>query len=226
MDILGIIPARGGSTGIKLKNLVKLNHKPLLFYTVNAAKKSSYNIRTVVSTDHKKIEKYAVELGVEVIKRPKKLSGSKISVEPTIEHVLDFLRHKENYVPDAIILLQNTCPLRTSKHIDSALRLFLKGNYDSVLSGFKSHYFIWNKKKTTVLPENYNPKKRPNRQEMKNQFVENGAIYITKFSSFKKSKCRISGKIGLYEMSKEASIDIDTKDDLISAKTALKKIKN
>lgn len=214
MEILGIIPARGGSKGIKLKNLVKLNDTPLLFYTVNAVKNSSYNIRTIISTDHKKIENYAFKLGSQVIKRPKRLSGSKISVESTIEHVLKILEQKENYVPDIILLLQNTCPLRTSKHIDSAIKLFLKENFDSVLSGFKSHYFLWTKNNTGISALNYNPKKRPNRQEMKYQFVENGAIYITKFASFKKSKCRISGKIGFYEMSKESSVDIDSIHDL------------
>jgi len=223
MKILGIIPARGGSKGIKLKNLVKLNNKPLLFYTINAAKNSSYNIRTVVSTDNKKIENYSLKFGSQVIKRPTKLSGPKISIEPTIEHVLKTLEQKENYVPDIILLLQNTSPLRTSKHIDSAIKLLLKRNFDSVLSGFKSHYFLWTKKNSLASALNYNPKKRPNRQVMKKQFIENGAIYVTKLLSFKKSKCRISGKIGLYEMSMEQSIDIDSSNDLLIAELFLKK---
>ena len=74
--------------------------------------------------------------------------------------------------------------------------------------------FLWKKQNGTGAPLNYDPKYRPMRQRLNNQFIENGAIYITKFSSFKKSKCRVSGKIGLYEMPKELSIDIDTRDDL------------
>ena len=170
MEIIGIIPARGGSKGIKLKNLVKLKKKPLLFYTVNASKNSSYKIRTIVSTDHEKIKNYALQIGAEVIKRPKKLSGSTTSIESVIEHVLTYLEQKENYVPDLILLLQNTSPLRSAKHIDSAIKLFLKGNYDSVLSGFSSHYFLWTKKNSSFNPLNYDPKKRPNRQELKKQF--------------------------------------------------------
>ena len=77
--------------------------------------------------------------------------------------------------------------------------------------------YAWNIKNTGAVPINYNPQARPNRQDFDNQFIENGAIYITKYSSFKKSKCRISGKIGFFEMPQELSIDIDTKLDLLQA---------
>ena len=222
MDILSIIPARGGSKGIPLKNLKLLNNKPLIDYTVTASLKSKFITRTIVSSDHLKIQKRAQKLGAQVIKRPKHLSSDSSHIEPVIEHCLNYLKLKENYHPDLIILLQNTSPLRTKKHIDDALKIFLNSKYDSMLSGYVSHNFIWRIKNNNAIPLNYNPKKRPNRQEFDNQFIENGAIYITKFLSFQKSKCRISGKIGFYEMSKELSIDIDTKSDLLEAS----KIKN
>ena len=71
MEILSIIPARGGSKGIPLKNIIKINKKPLLYYTINASLKSKLVTRTIVSTDHEKISKIAKSLGAEVIKRPK-----------------------------------------------------------------------------------------------------------------------------------------------------------
>jgi N-acylneuraminate cytidylyltransferase len=74
-----------------------------------------------------------------------------------------------------------------------------------------------------LIPINYNPQKRLTRQHMDKQFIENGAIYITSYKSFAKSKCRISGKIGLYEMPEELSIDIDTKSDLIKAAQIMRK---
>ena len=224
MKIVSIIPARGGSRGIPMKNLILLNKKPLLHYTVNASLNSSLINRTIVSTDDDKIANEARQIGAEVIKRPKKLSTSKITIEPTIKHILDFLKNREKYVPDVIVLLQNTSPLRTTKHIDSALGLFKKYKYDSVLSGFISHYLLWKIQGGIVLPINYNPLKRPNRQQMKNQFIENGAIYITKYLSFKKSNCRISGKIGFYEMAEEISIQIDSEYDLLYAEHMLKKM--
>ena len=217
MDIMAIIPARGGSKSIPLKNLKLLNGKPLIDYSINSSIKSKFITRTIVSSDHPKILKRAEKLGAEILKRPKNLATDSSQLEPVMEHCLNHFKLQENYIPDIIILLQNTSPLRTKKHIDDALNIFLNSKFDSMLSGYISHNFVWKIKNERVIPVNYNPKKRPNRQEFNNQFIENGAIYITKYSSFKKSKCRISGKIGFFEMGKELSIDIDTKSDLLQA---------
>lgn len=220
--IIAIIPARGGSQGIKKKNLARLGKKPLLYYTVFSSLNCSKIDRTIVSTDNAEIEIYAKSLGVEVIKRPQRLANHFAKIEPTISHTLEFLKKKEKYFPDIIILLQNTSPLRTSKHIEESLKMFFENNYDSLLSGYISHQFFWKKNGKVVHPVNYSPLNRPNRQDMKNQFIENGSIYITKATSFSKSKCRISGKIGLYEMPKEQSIDIDTNLDLYLAEKIIK----
>ncbi len=224
MEILSIIPARGGSKGIKLKNLKLLNSKPLLDYSINSSLKSKFITRTIVSTDHSKISKHAKKLGAEVIQRPKRLSTDSSQIEPVIEYCLNYLELKENYRPDLIILLQNTSPLRTKKHIDNAINCFLNSKYDSMLSGYVSHSFIWKIKNDIAIPINYNPKKRPNRQQFNDQFIENGAIYITKYTSFKKSKCRVSGKIGFFEMIKELSVDIDTESDFLKATQIIKNL--
>ncbi len=226
MKILSIIPARGGSKGIKLKNLVKLNNKPLLYYTVTASLNSKLVSRTIVSTDHKKIAKEAKKLGTEVITRPKELSADKTPLEPVIEHVLRYLETNDNYIPDIIVILQNTSPLRNSKHVDDAITMLINQNYDSILSGFSIHTFLWKYKEYgTVEPVSYDPKKRPNRQEMGDLLFENGAIFVTKYKSFKKSRCRISGKIGFYKMPLELSYNIDEKIDLLNAKKFLKTTK-
>jgi CMP-N,N'-diacetyllegionaminic acid synthase len=217
MEIMAIIPARGGSKGIPLKNLKLLNGKPLIDYSINGSLKSKFITRTIVSSDHPKILNRAQKLGAEIIKRPKNLATDSSQLEPVIEHCLNHFKLKENYVPDIIILLQNTSPLRTKKHIDDALSTFLDSKFDSMMSCYSSHYFLWTLKKNILIPKNHDPKNRPNRQQMNNQFIENGAIYITKYNTFKKSHCRISGKIGLYEMPKELSIDIDNKLDLVEA---------
>jgi len=222
MEIMAIIPARGGSKGIPLKNLKLLNGKPLIDYSINSSIKSKFITRTIVSSDHTKILKKAEKLGAEIIKRPKNLATDSSQLEPVIDHCLNYLKRKENYIPDIIILLQNTSPLRTKKHIDAALSIFLDSKFDSMMSCYSSHYFLWNLKKNILIPQNHNPKNRPNRQQMNNQFIENGAIYITKYNAFKKSHCRISGKIGLFEMQQKVSIDIDTKSDLLQANEFLK----
>ncbi len=225
MEILSIIPARGGSKEIPLKNIVKLNDKPLLDYTVSASLRSKLITKTIVSSDSQKILNRAKYLGAEISIRPKKLSTDSAHIEPLISMILKELEIHKNYVPDLIILLQNTSPLRTTKHIDEAIQLFLKKKYDSLLSGFNSHYFLWNKKGIFVQPTNYLHTKRFNRQEMKNQFCENGAIYITKYSLFQKNKSRISGKIGLYEMEEYSSLQVDSKFDLFLIEQIMKKRK-
>lgn len=223
MSIISIIPARGGSKGIPLKNLKILNGKPLLDYSVSASLNSKLINKTIVSTDNQQILLRAEKLGANVVKRPKKLSTDSASIESTILHCLSYLKNNDNYVPDTIVLLQNTSPLRTVKHIDDAIKLFLENRYDSLLSGYHSHHFFWKYKNRQVIPINYNPRNRPNRQQFNNQFIENGAIYITKYETFKKSKCRVSGKIGLYEMSAELSVDIDTRDDFEKATQIMKR---
>jgi len=214
MKVLSIIPARGGSKGIKLKNLVILNRKPLLYYTVTASLNSKIINKTVVSTDNKTIAKTAVKLGAEVIVRPKKLATDTAKLEPVIEHVLKYLKQNQKYNPDIIVILQNTSPLRTTKHIDESLILMKKENYDSILSGFSIHTFLWKQAKNTIIPVDYDPNQRPNRQKMNEQLFENGAIFATKIDSFFKSKSRISGKIGFYTMPLENSYNIDSYDDL------------
>lgn len=226
MEILSIIPARGGSKEIPMKNLVKLNRKPLIYYTIRASLNSKKVSRTIVSTDNKKIEEVAKKIGAEVVIRPKRLANDKAAIEPTIEHVLKILKNKENYVPDILVLLQNTSPLRSAKHIDEAIELLLNKKYHSVLSCNPTHKFLWSSKGNQAHPINYNPNKRQNRQEIKNQFIENGAIYITKISSFNKTKCRISGKIGVYPMPEDLSIEIDTELDLDLINQKMKKIRN
>lgn len=214
LKIISIIPARGGSTEIPLKNLIKLKNIPLLSYSIKSSLDSTMINRTIVSTDHKRIKQLALQNGAEVILRPKKLSGNVIGLEPTIEHVLSYLKRTESYVPDVIVLLQNTSPLRTEMDIDLSIKKFKRGKYDSLLSGYVSHHLLFKEKNRSLSTLNFSLKKWPNRQQMKTQYVGNGAIFITTYSAFQKSKCRISGKIGIYKMSQEQSYEVDSKHDL------------
>ena len=116
-----------------------------MYYTVSACLNSALVSRTIVSTNDKKISSVAKQIGAEVVKRPQNLSTDSSSVEPILEHVLDYLKNKEKYNPDIIILPQNTSPLRNSKHIDESLKLMEKENFDSIISGFSIHTFLWRK---------------------------------------------------------------------------------
>lgn len=218
LKILSIIPARGGSIGIPHKNIVSFDNKPLIYHTIKASSNSNHISRTIVSTDDKIIARISKSLGAEVIKRPSNLATSLSPLEPVIKHVLTSLKTKENYVPDIIVILSVTSPLRTVSHIDNAIQLLLNRNLDSVVSGFMIHTFLWEIQHNNLIkPINYNPLKRPNRQSMNHQFFENGSFFITTNNAFKNSNCRISGKIGYYKMPLELSYNIDTTDDLKDA---------
>ena len=126
MKILAIIPARGGSKGIPLKNIKKLNGDPLIKYTIDVAKKSKRLDRIIVSTDNEKIAILAKKYGVEVpFTRPKIISGSKATQFQVIKHVLDFLKTEE-YFPNIVVLLQPTSPFRTVKVIDDSIKRLIK----------------------------------------------------------------------------------------------------
>tara|TARA_B110000495_G_C23033032_1_gene615876 strand:- start:1208 stop:1660 length:453 start_codon:yes stop_codon:yes gene_type:complete len=144
MQVLGIIPARGGSKGIPLKNLKKLDGKPLVKYTIDAAKKSKLLNRIIISTDNGKTAQVAKNSGIEVpFVRPKRISGSKSTQFQVIKHTLDFFK-KENYFPDIVVLLQPTSPFRTTKIIDDSIRELIKSETTCVVSvtPMKQHPYV------------------------------------------------------------------------------------
>ncbi|MBN1897583.1 MAG: acylneuraminate cytidylyltransferase family protein, partial [Spirochaetes bacterium] len=124
--ILGIIPARSGSKGIKDKNIFPLKGKPLIFYTIKEALRSRFLDRVIVSTDSKKYAAIAKTYKAEVpFLRPKGLAEDFSSPMEAIFHALDFFKKKERYIPDIIVWLQPTAPLRKAFHIDEAIKKLL-----------------------------------------------------------------------------------------------------
>jgi N-acylneuraminate cytidylyltransferase len=228
MSILAIIPARGGSVGLKNKNMYPLNGRPLLFYTLDAAKKAKLIDRIIVSSDSEKILNFSKKNLVEVIKRPKKISGSKSRTHEAIIHCLNFLKKNENYIPDIIIILQPTSPLRNSKHINKAMEIFLKDKKaTSLVSCVKvPHNFhpmsLMKESKGGYLVNFLKGKKFIFRRQDKDLlFARNGAaIYIVKYEYV--NKFLLGGKIINFTMDEDDSIDIDSLADIKIAKKILK----
>ena len=211
--IIAIIPARGGSKGIPRKNIRVLAGKPLIAYSIEAALKSKYIGKTIVSTEDKEIAEKSREYGAEVIERPRELANDTAPTEPVLEHVVEWLKEHEGYTPDIVILLQPTSPFRTSEHIDEALDIFLNNDYDSLLSVCPSHAFIWKVREDGAYPINCDFKSRPRRQDKELEYKENGALYIMKYETLISNHNRLGGKIRLYIMPEESSIEIDTEFD-------------
>jgi CMP-N,N'-diacetyllegionaminic acid synthase len=129
MEVVGLIPARGGSKGIPRKNLAPLAGKPLLAHTTDAALASSELQRTMVSTDSEEIARAAERLGADVLHRPQHLARDDTPMRDVVLHALDALPGCE-----VLVVLQPTSPLRRAEHVDDAVRLLRQTGADSVVS--------------------------------------------------------------------------------------------
>lgn len=219
---VAIILARGGSKEIELKNLILVNKKPLIYWTIKDCLNSKEIDDVWVSSDNKKILNFSKKSGANVINRPLKYAKDASSSESAWLHAIKYLEKKSlNY--NYVIGLQPTSPLRDKKDIDNACKFFLKKNLDSLLSAQKiKDYFVWKKDKKK-LTANYDIFKRSRRQAINEKYLENGSLYIFKKNQFIKKKNRLFGKIGIYIMSKINSFQIDSFEDIKIANKLFKK---
>ncbi len=214
MNILAIIPARGGSKGIPRKNIQPLVGKPLLAYTIEHAHATPAISRVVVSTDDAEIAAVAEQYGAEVIWRPAEISGDDATSESALLHALDHLRDSEGYEPDLVVFLQATSPLRQPDDIQKAIETLQQQGADSLLSVAPSHVFLWRLVNGRAEPVNYDYRQRPRRQERAPEYIENGSIYIFKPWVLREQSNRLGGKIALYVMDPLDSLQVDEPSDL------------
>lgn len=217
---LALIPARGGSKGIKKKNLTLLQGKPLLHYTINAAKNARCIDKIVLSSDCDEILSYGKSQNIEILKRPEKFALDDTTSDKVILHSLRFYKKCTT-----IILLQPTSPLRTALHIDGAFELFKQEKANCVISVCECDNkilkaFISDKKGYLrgICDDNY---PFMSRQNLPKTFMSNGAIYILKTKKFLKNPHFLQKKTKYYLMNETSSIDIDTLEDLKRAETLL-----
>ena len=126
MNIVALIPARGGSKSVPRKNIKILNGKPLIKYSIDAAINSKLINRTIVTTDDKEIAEISLSQGAEVpFMRPAKLSTDEVYDFPVIKHAIDYIINKEQYNFDIIVYLRPTLPIRTASEIDQVLKILI-----------------------------------------------------------------------------------------------------
>ena len=209
--IHAIILARGGSKGIKRKNLFLINKKPLIYWSINSCLKSKMISETWVSSDSEEILLAAEKYGAKTIIRPKKLSLDKSSSESAWEHSIKYIM-KNNKI-DFVIGVQPTSPVRSNNEFDKALKKFFLHKCNSMFSASNFEtFFSWDVKNKKVKPK-YNLNKRPRRQELNKSILENGSFYIFDAKLFLKFKNRLFGRIGFYLMKKYKGFQIDTLED-------------
>lgn len=215
MNIISIIPARGGSKGIPRKNIKLLNGKPLISYSIDASNSCSLIDDTYVSTEDAEISEISKGNNAEVIERPDELAGDDSSSIDVILHVLDYLENRGE-LPDLFVLLQPTSPLRTSEDIEASINSFLESDCDSLVSVCElDHRSLLNfSLEEGFLVQNNNESLfNSRRQDIPTYYSLNGAIYITTPEFIRKNKSFYSDKTIPHVMSKEKSIDIDNSFD-------------
>lgn len=220
-SVTALIPARGGSKGIPGKNVYPLAGKPLVVHTIEQAIQSACITSTVVSTDDDLIAKISRETGVSVIRRPADISGDAATSESALIHAIETIFAQERVLPDLVVFLQCTSPLRRSWDIDGAVKTLLEQGADSLLSVSPSHRFLWTENADGARSLNYDFRNRPRRQDMQPQYIENGSIYVFRPQALLDTGNRLSGKIALYKMDEEAAVDIDSLLDMKLAEMLL-----
>ena len=216
MECLAIIPARSGSKGIPHKNLKTVDGVPLVTRAVRSARAADSITRIVVSTDDKEIAQVAREAGAEIVMRPETLSGDEVPTEPALLHVLEILAAEGGYRPDLTCFIQCTSPLTTSDDLDQGIAALRAQKADCLVTVVPTYDFLWRRMAGGVAQAiNHDANLiRKGRQEMEPQYRETGAFYVLRTEGFIAARNRFFGRIVLFEMSPEKSVDVDGPLDL------------
>jgi len=214
---IAIILARGGSRGLHKKNLIMLLGKPLIGWSISTALESNSISEVYVSSDDDEILDTAKLYGAKPIKRPSKLSDDQASSESGWLHAL--AKIPDGFNSKAFFALQATSPFRLPIDLDDAIQKFNSGRYDTLFSVEAiSDHFIWADNGSSIIPDNFDYSSRGPRQGLTLKYLENGSFYIIDCKGFQRNKRRQFGKIGVYQMPKSRSFQIDCHDDLSIAR--------
>ena len=203
MKIVSVILARGGSKGIKKKNIIEIKNKPLIAFAIEASNNSLVD-ETWVSTDNEEIAYVSGKYGANILNRPKELATDTSKSEDALVHFAN------NVDFDIFVFLQPTSPLLSETYINDGIKMM--DEYDSVFSAYREHWIPrWTLDSKPIDWDIYD---RPRRQDVDESYVENGSFYITTKENLLRSNLRYSGKIGVVEMPLGESFQIDTMEDL------------
>ncbi len=230
MRVLAIIPARGGSKGVKRKNIKLLGEKPLIQYTIESAKQAIKLSKIMVSTDDEEIAEFSRSLEVEVPElRPKHLASDNSPTIDTVIYTLEYYQKEKNEYFDAVCLLQPTYPFRKSNSVDEAIQTFIEKGTDSLISvvtvphEYNPHWvFVENEVghlkiatgESTIITR---------RQALPEAYIRDGSIYITRVPVVLESKSLYGTSTCCYKSDTSTYVNIDTIEDWKKAEGLLRK---
>lgn len=222
--MLVIIPARGGSKGVPNKNIKLLGDKPLIQYTIEAAREVFNDDQILVSTDSPKIKEEVEKIGLNVpFLRPPELSGDKAGTNEVIIHALDFI-NKQGSNPKTIVLLQPTSPFRKSSHIKEAIAMYnhIEDMLVSVKETTSNPYYTLREENDKGYLVKSKEGNFTRRQDCPKVWELNGAIYIINVDSLISKTISEFKKVKKFVMDEYSSHDIDNEFDWLMAELILK----
>ena len=216
-----MIPARGGSKSIHLKNIKEIAGQPLIYWSIDAAVNSKYIEKVYISTDSDEIKNVVLKYNkknkekIVVVDR----SESSATDTATTEDVMLDFTSKVDY--ENMVFIQCTNPLITTEDINACVEIHPK--FDSVLSTVVQKRFYWNLQKDGTIKEiGHDIRKRPRRQDWDGILAENGSIYVISRENLLKGKCRLYGRIGTHIMNDDSYYEIDEPIDWLIIEEILK----
>lgn len=222
MHTVAVIPARGGSKGIPLKNIREVAGRPLISYAIDACIGAHCVDRTIVSTDHDGIAEVARECGAEVpFMRPEELSGDLVTLDPVIYHAVKTLEELDGRTIDIVLTVQPTNPTLRSSTLDNAVDTLIDGDHDSVLVLRETHHLYWRR-----AGDGFEPlfEKRVNRQQLEPLYYETGVVFASRRSIITPEN-RLGKKIGHIVGPDSEALDIDTELDLKLAALVIEELR-
>lgn len=224
MKFLIVIPARGGSKGIPLKNIYPVGGKPLLMYSLEMIKRVEFDGDVAVSTDSEKIKEVAASVpGIEIVDRPQDIAGDKASTESALLHALEVMENRKQCVYDAVVTLQATSPLRTPETVKACLRQYEidRDKYDALLTLTETRTDYWIKDGEAHYRRLY-PDAPRRRQDRDPIYIENSAVYITDKQSLIETGSVLGHAVNGYVIPEREGVDINEPIDILLAEELLK----
>lgn len=225
--ILAIIPARGGSKGIKLKNLRKINEKTLIEIIANTVSKTNYIDEAIITSDHDEIIEEAKKFGLNCyFKRPPNLSRDRVADLPVLKHAVNTTEAATGQKYDIILMLQPTSPMRISKDIENVICKIIDKNFDTVWTISKVEHKFHPDKQLTINQneklEYYskNGHKIIARQQLKDSYNRDGLVYSYTRKALLENN-QILGKNAGFVITNRHTVNIDSIEDLKEAELLL-----
>lgn len=218
--ILAIIPARGGSKGVRRKNLRLLNGRPLLYYILHTALNSQRITDIVLTSEDEDILAYGARFGVLLRQRPPALAEDDVPLAPVVRDALDWATAQRGPY-SLVVRLQPTCPLLRPETLDRAIATFQAQDVDTLLAATDATHLMWREEGGRLVPDY---PARVNRQQLPRRFRESGAFFITR-PEWVQAGDGIGPRVSILELPEEEGLDIDTRTDWLIAEALMRKLR-